>query len=287
MICIGMPVFNAADTLAEGLHLLRRQEHRDFRCVLVDDQSTDGSADVAREAIGSDSRFEWVRNAERRYSLGSICHAIERLAPAPGDVVALVDGDDSLHDVASLGHLASVYADPDCWLTYGSYVINDATTPDPCCRSYSADVISRNAFRKASWHASHLKSFRAELWQHLDSRHFQAAEDEWRRVLGQLLRRGRLRRWWQLRQVSLQDMHDSSGRWFRRCSDRSVMFPLLELAGRHSHFIERPLYRYHAVVAEGSHSRRRALRPVQLATRGIREILRARRPLAPLEGLTI
>lgn len=284
MFCIGIPIFNAADTLAAGLDLLRRQAHREFRCVLVDDGSTDDSAAIARRAIGTDPRFEWVRNAEHRYSLGSICRAIEFLAPGPGEVVVLVDGDDSLYDTFSLMHLANAYADPDCWLTYGSYVTNAAVIPDPACHRYPEPVVARNAFRKAAWHGTHLKSFRAELWNRLDPEQFHATEAEWRGVRGQILRHGRLRRWWQLRHVAWTDMHDPSGRWFRRCSDRAVMFPLLELAGRHAHFIDRPLYRYRTTAASGQ-GRQRAPRPRQLATRGIREILRARRPLAPLGGL--
>lgn len=92
-VSILMPVYNAADTLAETLESLQRQTLEEFEIVAVDDGSEDGSGEILEE---------WQRREER---LRSLFAGHEGLIPAlnrglelcRGRFVARMDADDLAH----------------------------------------------------------------------------------------------------------------------------------------------------------------------------------------------
>lgn len=84
---------NAAATLRDTVESLLRQTQSNFSCVLVDDQSTDGSAAIAREISGQDPRFRLVHNRTpgraQALNLGvALCET---------DWFAILDADDVAH----------------------------------------------------------------------------------------------------------------------------------------------------------------------------------------------
>lgn len=60
MISIIVPCYNVADFLGETLDCILAQSYPDWECVIVDDGSTDGTAEVAAEYGRKDSRFKYV-----------------------------------------------------------------------------------------------------------------------------------------------------------------------------------------------------------------------------------
>lgn len=56
-----IPVYNVQNEISHCLDSILHQTHRDFRAIIVDDGSTDGSSAIAREYVGKDSRFEYYR----------------------------------------------------------------------------------------------------------------------------------------------------------------------------------------------------------------------------------
>ncbi|MGD1038773.1 MAG: glycosyltransferase family 2 protein [Roseiarcus sp.] len=60
-ITIGVPVYNGADLLDESLACLARQTFRDFKVLIFDNASTDGTAEIARGWAARDARFHHVR----------------------------------------------------------------------------------------------------------------------------------------------------------------------------------------------------------------------------------
>jgi glycosyltransferase involved in cell wall biosynthesis len=65
MICIGLPIHNGARYLRHALDSLRAQSRGDYRLVLLDDGSVDGSDSIAWEYAERDSRIHFVRNESR------------------------------------------------------------------------------------------------------------------------------------------------------------------------------------------------------------------------------
>jgi glycosyltransferase involved in cell wall biosynthesis len=277
------PLYNAGPWLAANVRMLQRQTRSDFHCVLADDCSTDDSVAVARQAIAGDSRFDLVCNRNKHYALGNLVTALERLKPARDDVIVLVDGDDRLYAEDVLARLAALYARGDCWLTYGSYTSREDGVPDRSCQPYPPAVVRRNRFRRARWHGSHLKTFRASLWRHVSEDSLRTTDAELRAAIRHTLLTGHPRLAWQMQQASVGDLLDPSGRWFRRCYDKAVMYPLLELAGARAAFVPEVVYWYQP--SGRSDPSRGTARAAQFAQRATRTILALREPLAPLTTL--
>ena len=212
--CIIVPFYNANDFLYKCIESVKRQEYKDFRCLLIDDMSTDNSYEIAERSIEGDSRFKLIKNTGKAYALKNIVEAIEVSSTLPDtgdeDVIILLDGDDWFASSQTLTHLNSYYSDDSCWLTYGSYMLFPMGIPGPEPSEYPEDVINNNAYRKDSWRASHLRTFRRHLWNRL----------------------------------SLEDLKDDAGEFYKMTYDQAIMLPLLEMAGQRSHYIPEIMHVY-------------------------------------------
>ena len=60
-ITIGVPVYNGADLLDESLACLARQTFGDFKVLIFDNASTDGTAEIAQSWTARDGRFHYLR----------------------------------------------------------------------------------------------------------------------------------------------------------------------------------------------------------------------------------
>lgn len=89
-ISVVVPVYDVEDYLAACLQSLVRQTYRDLEVVVVDDGSTDGSAEIAERFCASDRRVRVVRQANA--GLGAARNA--GAAVATGELLAFADSDD-------------------------------------------------------------------------------------------------------------------------------------------------------------------------------------------------
>jgi glycosyltransferase involved in cell wall biosynthesis len=201
---IVVPVRDAEAWVAKCLASIRSQDAADFRCVVLDDHSSDATLARARAAAAGDERFEVVAVPERRYALENIADGIRRIATDPWDVVVTVDGDDWLPDRRVLSRLARVYESGDAWITYGSFqrwrgrLLErlGLRTKRGLAKPYPRDVVERRSFRASIWRASHLRTFRRFLWD----------------------------------AIRPADLRDPEGRPWRVAWDVAFMFPMLEMA---------------------------------------------------------
>ena len=90
LISIIIPVYNVQDHVADCIASLRAQTLADFEAIVVDDGSTDDSADIARQAIADDPRFRLIRQDNRGLS-GARNTGLDLVQ---GHFIAFVDSDD-------------------------------------------------------------------------------------------------------------------------------------------------------------------------------------------------
>lgn len=91
-----VPVHNAAAYLPECLDALAAQRFDDFRCILVDDGSTDASAELCDEAAQNDRRFLVIHQPQSGVSAARTAGV--RKARAEGAIwLAFCDADDRYH----------------------------------------------------------------------------------------------------------------------------------------------------------------------------------------------
>jgi glycosyltransferase involved in cell wall biosynthesis len=88
-VSVLIPAFNAARFLAEALDSVERQSLRPFEVVVVDDESEDGSAEIASSRHG-------VICVRQRHG-GEAAARNTALARARGELVAFLDADDRWH----------------------------------------------------------------------------------------------------------------------------------------------------------------------------------------------
>ncbi len=86
-----MPVYNALPFLDQSIRSIVDQTFTDFEFVILDDASTDGSAEVLREWEKRDSRIRLFRS-DRRLGLSGSSNLV--VAKASGSILARMDADD-------------------------------------------------------------------------------------------------------------------------------------------------------------------------------------------------
>lgn len=225
-----VPYYAWPDLLDECLASISDQDYPVFDVMVVMDiQESLANLEVVRRisqaaqrgASRGDRRWLWTTTGHRGGELHSVCVGTRWLVKngsVPGamvapitdqTVIAHVCGDDVLLPGA-LGVLAEVYADPDVWMTYGQYRV----IPSGCgghCREYPPEVVEAGRYREYGWYASHLRSYRYGLW---------------RRIPPQQL------------------LDPATGETWFYATDRAMMYPMLEMAGKHARFIPQQVYGY-------------------------------------------
>ena len=92
MISVIIPIYNAAMYLPEMLRCLSEQTERDLEIILVNDGSTDESADICLAAAQEDPRICYVYQENAGVSVARN----RALTKASGDYIAFLDADDSI-----------------------------------------------------------------------------------------------------------------------------------------------------------------------------------------------
>lgn len=171
---------------------------------VIQDNAT-GHFTNGKEFEISDAFTQWFRY-NRYYALRNIYQGIEWIMPQKNDIICILDGDDEFIDSRSLEWVEAAYRDPNIWITHGSYKRKSGDKNVLNC-GYKKGA----EFRKDNWKATHLKTFRAGLFQRIDP----------------------------------QDFLDPADRFLTTCSDLAIMFPMMEMAGiDRIKFIKKELYLY-------------------------------------------
>lgn len=212
---IVVPVFNAEKWVKECVKSIEKQQHQNYKCIVVNDASTDKTGEILDD-LKLDERFKIVHNSTNKGALFNTVHGWEVLETEkePEVVLIVIDGDDKLATPQSLSVVNQVYRKiSNCLLTYGNYV-DDPSGHAGICREFPAEVIGNRSYRKYPYISSHLRTFKSKLWSKLDK-------------------------------SCLIDPRTNE--YFKVTGDLAHMIPLLEMAGDRFVFIPQTLYLYNRV----------------------------------------
>lgn len=147
LVSVIVPAYNAAKTIRRTLDSLRAQSWENLEVVVVDDGSTDGTAELAETVVREDNRFKVVRHGE---NLGTFQARLTGIQHSRGEYVAFVDADDSIAATAYATLTAkAVEADADI-VIFGAYRIDLAGNKRikvafSAERLYESDLLERFA----------------------------------------------------------------------------------------------------------------------------------------------
>ena len=91
LVSVAMPVYNSEDYIAEAIESILAQTFTDFDLLIVDDASTDGSAEIIRSYRRRDDR---VRAFRLEQIHGPLFAKSFGIAKSRSDIVVLMDAKD-------------------------------------------------------------------------------------------------------------------------------------------------------------------------------------------------
>ena len=193
------------------------QNYDNYRVIYIDDCSPDNTGELVEQyAQGLDQthRMTLIRNTTRTKAMANIYKAVHMCAD--DEVVVILDGDDWLASEHVLETLNTIYANPQVWLTFGSFCM--FPEGQGWAANISQDVVDMNAFRFFQPAPSHLRTFYAKLFKKIDR----------------------------------EDLSED-GQFYEYTYDLAMMFPMIEMAGERFRFIAQVLYVYNDANSINDH----------------------------------
>lgn len=115
-----VPAYNEASVVTKTVRSLLSSKYKNLKIIVVDDGSSDGTADVVRKAFGRDSRIEVVSKPN-----GGKWSALNTgLALASDEIVVMLDAD-TIFDPDAIGLLVRHFEDPSVGAVCGHAVVGN------------------------------------------------------------------------------------------------------------------------------------------------------------------
>ncbi|WP_213999997.1 glycosyltransferase family 2 protein [Arsukibacterium sp.] len=118
-VSVIIPAYNAAQTIGIALHSLTQQTWQNLEILVVDDASTDNTAQVVKQWCQQDKRIRYLANPQ---NMGAYPSRNNGMQQAAGDFVTVHDSDDWSHPEKIARQLAPMLDKPAVKATYSSWV---------------------------------------------------------------------------------------------------------------------------------------------------------------------
>lgn len=183
------------------------QNYSKFRILFVDDCSPDNTFKIVQSIVENHPNKNKATISKNNARCGAMENLYNMIVSCNDDEIILtLDGDDWLAHENVLSKLNEVYQG-DVWMTYGQY--KNYPEGRGHCQQIPSSVIKSNNFRQSAWLSSHLRTFYA----------------------------------WLFKKINKEDLL-YEGKFAPSAWDMYIMFPMLEMSGTKSRFIEEVLYIY-------------------------------------------
>tara|TARA_B100000886_G_scaffold61829_1_gene38293 strand:- start:3983 stop:4810 length:828 start_codon:yes stop_codon:yes gene_type:complete len=93
LISIVVPFFNSSETIGISLRSIKKQQFKDFECLLIDDGSFDNSTSIVKKFIDKDKRFKLFKNPKK----GVVSARNYGIKKSKGRYLTFLDADDIWH----------------------------------------------------------------------------------------------------------------------------------------------------------------------------------------------
>lgn len=121
LVSMIMPVYNRANTVRRAIESVLSQTHSDWELIIVDDGSSDGSAEITKSF--TDQRIRLIGHSENRGYVAAINTA---LGECRGDYLSFVDSDDeALPDKLAVLLRALEQSESSIWVAVGGIEYDD------------------------------------------------------------------------------------------------------------------------------------------------------------------
>jgi len=168
---IVIPSYNNEKWIEPNLASVLNQTYTNYDVLYIDDASTDKTYNQALAIVGDLPNWKVVRNntnMRRGYNLNPYNPLIIDFMESDNDILLFVDGDDWLYEETTLEKLNKLYNDKNYWMTYGSFICYPtAAIGNPQNTPYSNEVHMHNGYRRDTWRASHLRTFKWHLYKQI------------------------------------------------------------------------------------------------------------------------
>ena len=198
--------YNCESYVEKSLSTILTQKHKDFRCFITDDMSTDGTVEKIKNFIKNDDRFILIENKQKMYQPGNYDQVIRgNYNIKDNDICVEVDGDDWLPDSQVFDRIFNLYLDDSLWLSNGSFRYHDGRV------GFAKPHTTFEDIRFKPFTLTHIRTWRAFLW----------------------------------RNIKVEDLKDADGIYWNVAGDLSFMFPMVEMSGpEHYKFMDDINYIY-------------------------------------------
>ena len=144
LVSVIIPCYNQACFLPDAIDSLKAQIFIDWECIIVNDGSTDNTADVAEKLAQTDTRIRVINQVNKGLSGARN----SGLKAANGDMLQFLDADDMLEPDKLRAQIEFLHVNPDIDIVFGD--ARYFTTENPELREYGININ---------------KSWIPELWQ--------------------------------------------------------------------------------------------------------------------------
>jgi glycosyltransferase involved in cell wall biosynthesis len=141
-VTVLLPVFNAEHYLPSAVESVLTQSYSDFEAIVIDDGSTDASAEIIGSYARQDRRIRLVARRNR----GVVASLNEGLAAARGEFIARMDADDVSLPDRFMEQVAFLQANEHCVALGSSFIyIDEQGSPTRRHHCFINDVTIRHA----------------------------------------------------------------------------------------------------------------------------------------------
>ena len=205
MMTILTTAYNCEPFIERSIYSIMSQKHKDYKCYILDDLSTDNTVSKIKELIKDDERFILIENQTKLYQPGNYDLVIRHMNLPDDEICVEVDGDDWLPNSNVLSYIDEVYQNNDVWMTSGSFSYHNGRP------GFASPPHTIENLRKQTFTLSHLRTWKSWLWK----------------------------------KINEEDLKDETGNYWSVAGDLAFMFPMLEMSGmEHFKFLSEKLYVY-------------------------------------------